>query len=107
MRAAATAILLTAWTAAAPAATDADIKRAFAQAQKKGAVAVMQERCGSPTSVYFPGADAASIARTAAALSALAASKKDAEDASECSGGLHEGETRMLELYPDGTVKAK
>ena len=99
-------VLFAGWTAA-HAATEAEIQRAFAQAQKKGAVAVMEERCGGTTSVYFPGATVESMAKTSAALTALAASRKDSTDPGECSAGLHQGDARLLELYPDGTVKAK
>jgi hypothetical protein len=81
------ALALLAAVTTAQAATEQEIRKAFEQAQKKGAVAVMTERCGAPSSVYFPNATAEGIARTAAAL--------------------REGETRMLELYPDGTVKAR
>ena len=90
----------------AHAGTEQDVRKAFEQAQRKGAVAVMTERCGAPSSVYFPGASAKDIAKTAAALAALAASQKDAAN-DGCPAGLREGETRMLELYPDGSVKAR
>jgi len=106
MRRIATLALLLAALTTAQAATEQEVRKAFEQAQKKGAVAVMTERCGAPSSVYFPNATAEGIARTAAALAALAASKKDAAN-DGCPAGLREGETRMLELYPDGTVKAR
>ena len=106
MKAFVVATLLVA-AAAAQAATDQEIRQAFEKAQKKGAVAVMTERCGAPSSVYFPNATAASLAKTAAALSALAASKEDGDDPEGCRAGMQPGETRMLELYPDGTVKER
>ena len=100
------AMLLACLTTTALAATEKEIRAAFEKAQKKGAVAVMEERCGGQTTVSFPGATAEGIAKTAAALAALAAVKpNNPEPAPHCSGGLHENEVRTLDLYPDGTVK--
>lgn len=98
-------LLLIGGITAAHAATDQEIKRAFDQAQKKGAVAVVENRCGGNSSLYFPGATKAGIAKTAAALSALGAMKIDGDN-NGCAAGMHEGDTQVLELYPDGSVKA-
>jgi hypothetical protein len=101
------ALLLLAIAGAAMAVTDLELKQAFAKAQKKGAVAVYEDRCGGNSTLYFPGGTASNIARTALALSALGAARADhGDDNAGCSADLHEGDTRLLELYPDGTVKA-
>jgi hypothetical protein len=105
MKYATAAALLIGVVTAAHAATDAEIKKAFAQAQKKGAVAVMENRCGGNTSVYFPGGTKESIAKTSAALAALATMKVD-DGSDGCAAGMHPGDSQVLELYPDGTVKA-
>ena len=98
--------LLLAASAAAHAATEQELKQAFEKAQKKGAVAVYEQRCGGTSTMYYPSATPASIAKTAAALAALAASGKG-DSPADCAAGQHDGESRVLELYPDGTVKAR
>jgi hypothetical protein len=89
----------------AQAATEADLKAAFAKAQKKGAVAVVEERCGGPSTVYFPGSTKESLLKTSAALAAMAATRPQGSDPA-CEGGMRTGDIQVLELYPDGTVKA-
>lgn len=103
------ALPLLACAPAVLAATEAQIEAAFAQAQKKGAVAVVDQRCGTGfSSVYFPNAGARSLAKTAAALGALAAVKADdAGPGDGCAPGMHEGDSRLLELYPDGSVRIR
>lgn len=105
-KAKATGLLLLACAATAGAATEAEIRRAFEQAQKKGAVAVYEERCGGNNTIHFSGSTAEQIAKVSAALTAMAASR-DREAATGCSGGLQAGESRFLDLYPDGTVKVR
>ena len=94
-------------TISAHAATQEEIKKAFDQAQKKGAVAVYEERCGSMSSIYFEGSKPGSIAKTVAAMSALAAQYEREGSNHGCAGGLEPGQSQMLELYPDGSVKAR
>jgi hypothetical protein len=95
-------------TCVAEAATPQEIEKAFGQAQKKGAVAVYEERCGGNSSLHFTGSTAAQIAKTAAALAAFsAANGGGVQEGSGCAGGMHPGDSRILELYPDGTVKSK
>ena len=98
-------LLLIGGITTAQAATDQEIKKAFEQAQKKGAVAVVENRCGGNSSVYFPGATKQGIAKTSAALAALAAMKVD-DGNDGCAAGMRPGDSQVLELYPDGTVKA-
>jgi len=96
------AILLAA-PAAAFAGTEQDIRQAFDSAQKKGAVAVYKETCDGFDTVYFPDGN---IAKTVAAMSALVALQQQA-GTTRCPAGMQPGESRFLELYPDGTVKAR
>ena len=96
-------VLLALLSAAAQAATEQEIKQAFEKAQKKGAVAVYEDRCGGMDSVYFPGASAA---KTAVAMSALATVQLRQGADQDCPTGLQPGQSQILDLYPDGTVKA-
>lgn len=93
--------VLLAVSAVAGAATEQEIRQAFEKAQKKGAVAVYKESCGGFDSVYFPGAG---VAKTVAAMSALVALQQRA-GTTGCPAGMQPGDSRILELYPDGTVK--
>src|SRR5690349_24783694 len=97
-------VVLGCLSATAQAATEQEVRQAFEKAQKKGAVAVYEDRCGGMDSVYFPGGSAA---KTAIAMSALAMAQEHGKDEQGCAAGLQPGQSQILELYPDGTIKAR
>jgi hypothetical protein len=92
------------------AASNAEIEKAFAKAQKHGAIAVYHDRChGDGTSsggLVFEDNSVVGLTKALGALAAQAAIR-DQSTGGGCSAGMHPGQDRYYEVFPDGSVKLK
>lgn len=93
------------------AASNAQIEKAFASAQKRGAVAVYHDHCRadgtSSGGMVFEDNSVAGLTKALGALAAQAAIRDQETEGSGCSAGLQPGQDRYYEIFPDGSIKLK